>query len=343
LLLAVFVWPISAVPQAATATPVGRLFGDDVVVQGAVSFESQNGFSTALLANGSDVTVRAGKAQIDLASGGSIAICGPAHFTLLESSGAITLALDYGQVRPQVDANVNITIYTPQIVATPIAISDNPRDLTVGLTQEGAMCTVPARGAVRVEQQFSGQSVLVPQGGEISLSGGQLNTMRSTAGTCNCELLVTHNNAPKQLELSRPVAASTKPRTVPPIQSPRTDEPIYRVYMPPLSFDANDPDMPADPDPAQILMVREAAPLDVPLFEGRVEPTLEAASDYVPSQPAAPAPVEASIAAPPPTVQTVAKPAKVKKPGIFARLFGSWHRSKTPCAGTGCGPANLAF
>src|SRR5438477_5754855 len=126
------------------------------------------------------------------------------------------------------------------------------------------MCTVPTRGAARIEQQFSSQSVLVPQGGEISLNGGQLNTMHSTTGSCNCELLVTRNSAPKQIEVSVPVPAAAKPRAVPPMPAPRTEEPIYRVYAPPLTFDASDPDMPADPDPAQILMVREAEPLATP-------------------------------------------------------------------------------
>jgi hypothetical protein len=326
-LLAAVVWPASAGPQNVPVIPVGRLFGDDVTVKGAVSFDMQNGFSTAVLGNGSDITVRTGKAQIDLASGGSIAICGPAHFTLLESGGAITLALDYGQLRPQVDAKVAITVYTPLIVATPIPIGDNLRDFTVGLDHQGAMCTVPTRGAARIEQQFSGQSVLVPQGGEISLNGGQMNTMRSTTGTCNCELLVTRNTVPKQLEVSVPVApAAAKPRAIPPIPAPRTEEPIYRVYAPPLVFDASDPDMPADPDPAQIIMVREAAPLALPFFEGNVEPSLETATDYNPPQPA-PTPVQ---------VAEYSKPPKTKKRNILARFFGAFRRNKTPCRGTGC-------
>ncbi len=336
LLLAVFVWPASAGRQAAAARPVGRLFGDDVTVRGAIGFETQNGFSTAIVGNGSEVTVRSGKAQIDLAPGGSIAICGPAHFTLLESGGAITLALDYGQVRPQVDAKVAITVYTPMIVATPIAIGDNPRDLTVGLTQQGAMCTAPARGAARIEQQFGGQSVLVPQGGEVSLNGGQLNTMRSTEGSCDCQLLVTHSNAPKQIEVSRPVApAAAKPRGVPPATAPKTERPVYRVYMPPLTFDASEPDMPADPDPAQILMLREAAPLETPFFAGRVEPTLEGASDYVPPKPAAAATGNGGSDAG--AQAATAKSKKRKKPNIFARFFGAFRRNKAPCLGTGCG------
>src|SRR5437762_1706664 len=120
--------------------------------------------------------------------------------------------------------------------------------------------------------------------------------MRSTTGTCNCELLVTRNSAPKQLEVSVPVAPSaSRPREIPPIPAPRTEEPIYRVYAPPLVFDASNPDMPADPDPAQIIMVREAEPLATPFFEGNVEPALETATDYTPPQSATPAPEQAAV------------------------------------------------
>jgi hypothetical protein len=328
LLLAALVWPVSAGQQQPGAV-VARLFGDDVKVQGAVSFETENGLSTALLASGSDITVRGGKAQIQLTSGGDIAICGPAHLTLLESGGAITLALDYGQVRPQVDADVQLTVYTPMIVATPVAIGENSRDLTVGLDQQGAMCALTARGAVRIEQQLSGQSVLLPQGGEINLNGGQLNTLRSASGSCDCQLLVARNTAPKKIELSVPVPRiPIRPQPVAP-PAPRMEQPIYRVIVPPLTFDANEPAPPPDPDPANILLVREAEPLSQPVFDGRVEPTLEAASDYTPPQPAPPP----QPPAPPKVVVPAAKP---RHGNIFARIFGVFHRSHSPCVGAGC-------
>jgi hypothetical protein len=312
---------------------VGRLYGDDVTVQGAVTFESNYGVSTALLASGSDVTVRSGRAQIELMRGGAIAICGPAHFTLLESGGAITLALDYGKVRPQVEAQVAFTVYTPLIVATPVAIGTNPRDLTVGLDQQGAMCTLTSRGAVRIEQQLTGQSVLVPQGGEIALNGGLLGTMQSANGSCECELLVTRNTPPKSIELSMPVPnPATRPQPAAPPPPPPTEQPIYRVYLPPLTFDASAPEEPPDPDPAHILMVREAQPLQEFPFGGRTEPTAEAASDYRPPAPPAPAvvvPVRAAVTATQP-----------KRPNIFARFFGAVFRRNRPrCVGSGCGDA----
>jgi len=330
LMLAALGWPLSAGPQ--TASPVvGRLYGDDVIVQGAVSFESENGLSTALLANGSDITVRAGRARIELTAGGEIAICGPAHLTLLESGGAITLALDYGQVRPQVDAQVALTIYTPMIVATPVAIGGGARDLTLGINQQGAMCALTSRGAARIEQQLSGQSVLLPQGGEINLTGGQLGTLRSVAGGCNCELLVTRNTAPRRIELSAPApAAPARPRTEVPPPPPPIEEPIYRVYMPPLTFDFSSPEPPPDPDPAGILLLREVQPLPELYFHGQVQPSAEEATDYTAPQRADPPqqviPVRAAVAA-----------GKPKRPNIFARIFGIFRRNKAPCVGAGCG------
>jgi hypothetical protein len=330
-LMAALVWPATAGPQSTAAgVVVGRLYGADVIVKNAVSMESTYGMSTALLASGSEITVRSGRAQIDLMHGGAIAICGPAHFTLLESGGAITVALEYGRVRPQVEAQVNLTVYTPLIVSTPVAIGTNPRDLTVGLDQAGAMCTLTSRGAVRIEQQFTGQSVLVPQGGEITLNGGQLGTMQSANGSCDCELLVTRNQAPKSLELSRPLAnPATRPlpATAPP-PPPRVEQPIYRVYLPPLSFDAKAPDESPDPDPAHILMVREVQPLADPNFTARAEPAAEGARDYHPPVSVAPivVPVKAATVAP-----------QQKRPNILARFFGAVFRRKgTRCVGAGC-------
>jgi hypothetical protein len=337
LLAGALVWPVSSSGQQA-ATPaavvVGRLYGDDISVQGAVSFESNYGMNTALLASGSDVTVRSGRAQIELMRGGAVAICGPAHFTLLESGGAITLALDYGRVRPQVDAQVNLTVFTPMIVATPVAIGTNPRDLTVGLDREGAMCTLTSRGAARIAQQLSGESVLVPQGGEITLNGGQLGTLRSAEGSCDCELLVTRNMAPapKSIELSIPVPnPATRPRPaaqpVAPPPAPPAEQPIYRVYLPPLTFDASAPDEPPDPDPAHILMVRQAMPLPDLNLGAPTEPSATRASDYVPPAPPAVVPVKAAAPATQP-----------KKGNIFARFFGAMFRRKgAHCQGTGCG------
>jgi hypothetical protein len=94
--------PEARAAQAAIPGPpgrqevVGRLSGDDVSVTGAIGFESENGRTTALLASGSDLTLRSGQAKVDLPDGGDIILCGPAHLSILKSGPAITIALDYG-------------------------------------------------------------------------------------------------------------------------------------------------------------------------------------------------------------------------------------------------------
>ena len=140
-----------------------------------------------VVASGSDVTLRSGHALLLLNAGGEISICGPAHFKLIKSSGAVTLALDYGRVHPSLESADEFTIYTPTIVATPIAIAGGPRDMTVGLEQDGEMCVLTARGAMRVEPQFSDQSLIVPQGGTVSLVGGQIESLQADASACACD------------------------------------------------------------------------------------------------------------------------------------------------------------
>jgi len=290
------------------------LSGDDVTVSGALSFDSNGGRSTAVLASGSEVTVRSGQARIQLTGGGEIAVCGPAHFSLLKSGGAITLALDYGRVHPMLDAAVPLTIYTPQVVATPISVGQEPRDLSVGLDQEGTMCAIAARGAVNIEQQLSGQSLLVPQGGAMSLDGGQLSAAPVDAGNCACDLMVARSIAPKQLELSVPVhPTGSHPAAAPPVTA---EQPVYMVYMPPLTFDFSAPAPPPAPDPQTILLVREARLQPDVIFRGQVEPA---------ESPAAPA------------LQKKTKKTG-KGQGFFAKLFGVFrgHTNSPSCAGVGC-------
>jgi hypothetical protein len=148
--------PVATAAQAAISGPparqevVGRLSGDDVSAAGAIGFESENGRTTALLASGSDLTVRSGQAKVDLPDGGDIILCGPAHLSILKSGPAITIALDYGQVHLQVGAQVQITIYTPLLIVTPEAIGDRERDLTVGFDQKGELCVMALSGAMRI-------------------------------------------------------------------------------------------------------------------------------------------------------------------------------------------------
>src|ERR1700722_15430507 len=166
---------------------LGRIEGDDLEVATKTPGGVETDAAPTVVASGSDVTLRSGYALLLLNSGGQVSICGPAHFKLIKSRGALTLALDYGRVHPSLESADEFKIYTPTIVATPIAIAGGPRDMTVGLGQEGEMCMLTARGAMRVEPQFSEQSVIVPQGGTVSLAGGQIDSLQADASACSCD------------------------------------------------------------------------------------------------------------------------------------------------------------
>lgn len=316
-------------PAPATAqTPadpsaIGTLSGDDVTVSGALSFDSRGGRSTAILGSGSEITVRSGQARIQLTEGGALSVCGPAHFTLLKAGAAITLALDYGRVHPVLDATVPLTIYTPQVVANAVSVDQSPTDLTVGLSQEGAMCSIATRGALNIQQQLSGQSLLVPQGGGMNLDGGQLSAEPVDAANCTCDLQVSRTIPPKQLELSVPVHPSpSQAQAAPP---PATDEqPVYMVYMPPLTFDSSAPEPPPAPDPQTILLVREARVQPAVVFRGHVEPAAASASLSPAARAAGASQQKASNAN--------------KHPGFFAKIFGVFHhrKSSSACAGASC-------
>ena len=313
---------VMGVPLRAETAPapeaIASMVGDDVAVNGAASFNVVNGRSSALLASGSEVTVRSGKARIDLDADDTIAVCGPAHFTILKAGGTITLALDYGEVHPQLNSGIALTIYMPLIVATPVAIGEAPRDLTVGLDQAGSLCIMTARGALRIEEELGGQGMLVPQGGQVSFSGGQLNAIRSSSEPCSCELLVVADTVEKQFAMNlQPTAPNASqqfaPAAAPPLDG---DGPIYRISVP-LVFDAALPKLPAAADPPTILLDEVARLQPKTTFEGDVE--------------AAPPPPE------PPLKDAVNSESETKKPGVFGRMFGFLHRRRDArCAGVGC-------
>jgi hypothetical protein len=320
---------------------VGRIEGDDLQVVTTTPSGIETDAAPTVVASGSDITLRSGHALLLLNAGGEISICGPAHFKLIKSSGALTVALDYGRVHPSLESADGFTIYTPTIVATPIAISGGPRDMTVGLDQSGEMCVLTAQGAMRVEPQFSDQSMIVPQGGKVSLAGGQIESLQADATACSCDYPRAHLEPPA----SAPPPQSQPPRDVgvlaPPLPPQRkgtenspppsasTEEPVYTVLMPPLSFDSNSPEPPAnppaDPAPETILLVREVRLRPSVEFRGHVN---SAPSQAVarPASPAAPAPNDDR----PPASQ----------PGLLDRVRTFFRRltsaSPGPCAGAGC-------
>lgn len=308
---------------------IGRIEGDDIAVKTTTNAGIEIDAGPTVVASGSDVTVRSGHALLLLDSGGEVSICGPAHFTMVNSTGAITLALDYGRVHPSLSSSETFTIYTPSVVATPVAISGARRDTTVGLEENGEMCILTARGAMRVEPQFAGQSIIVPQGGVVDLADGQIESLHSDAATCSCEF-------PRAMERARPPISQDISVLRHPVQpkhkkpesaAPPTlsQGPVYTVIMPPLSFDANSPAPPPDPSPETIRLVREVRMRSSVVFRGHVNPApMQAAA----SEPVAPTPPS--------------RPAEDRRPSpepsLMARLRTFFQKltGPSPCAGAGC-------
>jgi hypothetical protein len=211
-----------------------------------------------------------------------------------------------------------------------VAISGARRDTTLGLDQNGEMCIFTARGAMRVEPQFAGQSLIVPQGGIVNLADGQVESLHSDASSCSCDFPRASAERPRP-PISREIAALRRPvqpnRKKPDSATPPavTQEPIYTVIMPPLSFDANSPAPPPDPSPETILLVREIRMRPTVVFRGHVNP----------------APAQAAVSMP--AASLLPKPADDRPPspgpGQMARLrtFFQMLKGKSPCAGAGCG------
>jgi hypothetical protein len=201
-----------AQPPAGT---IGRVEGNDVSIEGGSA--AANGTATSapsmFVANGSIITVHSGQARLTLLGGGEVDVCGPAKFTLLQSGQAITLALNFGRMRVQLPAAAQLRIFTPTIVATPIDIAGAPRDFTVGLDLNDSLCVVAASGALRIEHQFTGEGLIVPQAGEFFLAAGKLVPVAGVAGSCQC--LTMQARVTQPLPPSPEMGLTSKPQPVP--------------------------------------------------------------------------------------------------------------------------------
>jgi hypothetical protein len=297
---------------------VGVIDGDNIAINGPMSVESVAGQIKTVLRSGSDVRVKTGQARISLVEGGQISICGPAHLSLLKSAGALTVALDSGVIHVRVDEQPAVTIYTPQIQAKPVAIGDDPRDLLVGFESPAVMCIRTYRGAMRLEHQLSGESVMVPQGGDVLLLNGKLDTLRNGEGHCQCELQVA-KSAPLPVPPSRSetpasaTAADSAPAQAAPLATGSATDPppaeekpapkddrIYQVDMPPLVYDASAKVQP-EPDPRIMVIVRHVRVRPTLIFQGRVE------GEPPPTPTPKPPPSQQAVA-PQPPAQKAAQP-----------------------------------
>jgi hypothetical protein len=305
-MLAGMLTAMAARPDEPTSDSVGIIDGAAIAVSGPMRMQVVQGFERTVLRSGSDVRVKSGTARLELVEGGVISICGPAHFSVLKSGNLLTVALDIGTIHASIAHGPALTIYTPQIQAQPVAIGDGPQDILVGFDAKGAMCIRAYSGAIRVEQQLTGQSVLIPQSGNVSMLNGQLDSLRAGGEECSCDPQIS-KNMPPPLEVNpQTTEAQAKPPEHPPNAplvgvdgvAPK-EEPIYEVIMPPLIYEANKEEQP-EVDPTMIVLVRRVRVRPTLIFHGRVEG--EIAAPEAPAPAPAPAPAKPIAANPPKSV-----------------------------------------
>lgn len=298
-------------PDQPVGDSVGVIEGEDISVTGPMSVDVVGGQTKTILRSGSDVRVNSGQARISLVEGGQISICGPAHLSVLKSGGSLTVALESGAIHARLLEAPALTVYTAQIQAQTVAIGNDPREVLVGFETPGMMCIRTYRGALRVEQQLSGRSVMVPQGEDVLLANGSIDTMNSGIGHCNCDLQIAKAATPNPSSVnSAPTATQETESASTEISSADTsaatsakpgakDETIYQVDMPPLRYDANAKVQP-EPDPRLMLIVRKVRVRPTLIFQGKVEDEPVAATT--------PAATPTTTAAPP--AQKTATPAQ---------------------------------
>lgn len=310
---------------------VGTIDGAAVAVTGPMRVELVHGFPRTVLRSGSDVLVKSGTARLDLTEGGSISICGPAHFSLLKVGRLVTLALDSGTIHLAIEQGPAVTIYTPLLQIRPIAIGDGPQDALVGFDATGAMCVRAYRGAVRLEQQLTSQNIVVPQSSDILLVNGQLDGLRSGGDRCSCDPQLTKYTPPPRLEIVPPAKTTEEANARPlgsgdvisplPLDKPaEKDGPIYEVFVPPLIYNANTEVQP-EVDTSKIVVVRRVRVRPTLIFEGRVEGELPVSSPPVSTSPPPPAPAHPGPAKP--AAQTQANDSVVDRVVHFVKKLWS--------------------
>jgi hypothetical protein len=309
----------SAGTDEPTSDSVGVIEGEAISVTGPVLMESVGGHVRTTLRSGSEISVKYGTARIDLMEGGQLSICGPAHLSLLKSGGSLTVAIDTGTIHVFIPRDSGLNLYTPQIQAHPISIGGGPLETLVGFAPTGEMCIRAIRGAIRIEQQLTGQSVIIPQAGDILLTNGQIDSLRSAASPCSCELQEVSGAPSTRVEVSQiataeeikkaaPSRENTSPSEVKP--EPK-EEPVYQVFMPPLIYDAKAKVQP-EIDPRTIILVRRVRIRSKLIFQGRVE------GEPINTASAAPPPAASPTSSASPAGQQKASPQPA--PSLFDRM-----------------------
>ncbi|MGH9747486.1 MAG: hypothetical protein ACRD59_15430 [Candidatus Acidiferrales bacterium] len=299
--LASAVGPIRAEQAQAPAGTIGRVEGNDVSIEGGSA--AANGTATTapsmFVANGSVITVHSGQARMTLLGGGEVDVCGPAKFTLLQSGGAITLALNFGRLHVQLPGATQLRVFTPTIIATPIDIGGGARDITVGLDLNDSLCVLATSGALRLEQQFTGEGLIVPQAGEFFLAAGKLLPVAGVSGSCQCVRLEARSSTPlpPSPEMGLTKKPQPEPAPAPVAASKAPDEP---APQPP-------PAVPAEiHDPAPAIQIRRLA------HANELHPSAPPQENEVPQAPAVSIPIYKVVM--PPLTYSVDAPAPPGEP-----------------------------
>ncbi len=208
---------------------VARFTGEDISFEGSALGPPIAGGTSFFISSGTVLTVHSGDARLNLPGGGTVDICGPAKLTLLESNAVYTIALNFGRVHIRLADPTELHVFTPFVMATPISIAEEARDLSIGLDINDAMCVFAAQGAARLEDQFSSENLMVPQLGEFFLSGEKLSPTGGPAGACRC-FRNEAANQPQMQPSSSPHPRSTQPEiarsTAPPPPTATTAAPL---------------------------------------------------------------------------------------------------------------------
>jgi hypothetical protein len=295
--------------QDAPPGAIGRVEGHDVSVDNGTTADNSPAAVTpgtpSFVFNGSVLTVHDGKARLTLVAGGQVDICGPAKFTLLQSGVSITLALNFGRVHLQLPASTPLRIFTPTMIATPLDIGGASRDIIAGLDMNDSLCVVATSGAIRLEQQFSGAGLIVPQSGEFFLSAGNLVPVAGTPGSCECTPMHVQSLPPPQI----PVMGVTSRDQLNVEQYPSEAAPTPApTPAPPTETAAKEP----APEPNVQLRILAGA--------NETHPTLPAPKEAAPSPPVVSVP-EYKIILPPLVYSASSLPAPPEDPAIEAVLL----------------------
>ena len=265
------VWATQAPTQHAPSEIVAHIEGSDVSIDGKMI---ENASTLESVANGNAITVHSGDAVLRLVDGGEISICGPAKLMVLKSDATVTLALQFGRMHFDLPAAAKVRVLTPSIVATPTDIAGGKRDLIVGLDQDNSMCVIAATGAVQLEQQFSGERLIVPESGDFSLQGGQLAPMADTGQSCKCvSMLLSPEVSEPEVAMaagtnqSHPIAsAKDRSADAPPVFTPGST-----AVLPSLIFSSPNPQAPNAPTAETAMLVREVRAESDWEFSGSVQ------------------------------------------------------------------------